>query len=391
MDNKFESFYGGFEKKELLKLRKQIGYLLKKRTIKDDLHSIYTYFLKNNEKQYLVSQIGKDFSSFFRYFDIKSLSFDFDGGLIINQAMSLRYNSDLESISAFCLIHFYLVIFVCKSNFDRFSISNDSYIFDAYKDPAFYTFVYRGQSNFDWGLSPNLYRYLGQEHINLKVIEDYYQKSGLDAKYQQIFHQRNRLPNGKGKTAGYLNYERMAFFQHACSLSPFIDFSFSQDIAKVFASQSLPYSKKDGSLYCLACLNNGASGRFTNVFFNDSDSFELNGLDVYFYDKVSPVDFGFNDLPIMLLSFNDLKFNASIYTEETNDRMRYQSGVFLYIEKGIILGNILLTKYIDDLTVFKFKVLPEDKKKIINDSFKGICYEPDMLMDPYHYFGTNDK
>jgi hypothetical protein len=296
-------------------------------------------------------------------------------------------NYSIEQLALILLVHSYLLIFYCKNNMKRFTfnireLDKEMTMFKKYIAIDQYDFYYRGQSDCSWGLSPNLYRVLNKEHISKSDVDDFYFKSGLRDKYDKVFPLKAEQ-----------EYDRIAFFQHSCSCSPFIDFTKSLNIAEVFASSPFSNSEKDGAVYVLACLKKSVLTNYQNpqTIQSDSKQFSFDLLDVSYLSKINYDNKSFLGISNSELFFDDLKISIKIYDKETNDRMKYQQGVFLYLEKGTILGDIFLYPFLDQNAVlFKFIIPKEYKKEIINESYKNVKYSYDMLMDPYHYFETNN-
>jgi hypothetical protein len=143
----------------------------------------------------------------------------------------------------------------------------------------------------------------------------------------------------------------------------------------------------------LACLKKSVLTNYQNpqTIQSDSKQFSFDLLDVSYLSKINYDNKSFLGISNSELFFDDLKISIKIYDKETNDRMKYQQGVFLYLEKGTILGDIFLYPFLDQNAVlFKFIIPKEYKKEIINESYKNVKYSYDMLMDPYHYFETNN-
>ena len=109
---------------------------------------------------------------------------------------------------------------------------------------------YRGQSNYEWGLLPSFYRNFpyGRKYIPLTIDERYLQKDyfekGLMPKYMDIFDKTNKI-----------DYDFLAFMQHAVSYSPLIDFTQDSTIAVSFALSNTnsfnDYQNKDSAIFKL--------------------------------------------------------------------------------------------------------------------------------------------
>ena len=77
---------------------------------------------------------------------------------------------------------------------------------------------YRGQSDYQWHLTPSMFRNLGnvfskETAINKQTIEDIYAKNGMLDKWRKVF-----------KTSK-IDYKFLSYMQHSIAYSPLLDFT----------------------------------------------------------------------------------------------------------------------------------------------------------------------
>ena len=106
---------------------------------------------------------------------------------------------------------------------------------------------FRGQANYEWRMTPSIVRNLPfNALIDYNFLINRYRNIGLLQKYYMIF----KVPV---LAEPFLDYEMLAFMQHAVSYSPFLDFTKEFRIARNFAlsnpNQFNVFANTDSSVY----------------------------------------------------------------------------------------------------------------------------------------------
>lgn len=231
-------------------------------------------------------------------------------------------------------------------------------------------FWYRGVTNIDdFDLVPSMYRSIKDPyvHIDDTYIDSLYKVNNLDREYKKIF-----------KT--FKREEFLAYMQHSIAYSPLIDFTNNAVIAGSFATQftnAVDYVKKDSGLFLLV-----RDTRMNTRAFNTN--IEL------FNEYLTPFSNIFGK-PLFLCSLGDFYVKYNIVLSKSNDRMKYQDGLFLNIYKAVFVkGKLLFPNSTTKLFIIRIpfggsKITKDDVINDISQNFQE--YEYDYLMDPYNWFG----
>ena len=231
-------------------------------------------------------------------------------------------------------------------------------------------FWYRGVTNIDdFDLVPSMYRSIKDPyvHIDDAYIDSLYKVNNLDREYKKIF-----------KT--FKREEFLAYMQHSIAYSPLIDFTNNVVIAGSFATQftnAVDYVKKDAGLFLLV-----RDTRMNTRAFNTN--IEL------FNEYLTPFSNVFGK-PLFLCSLSDFYVKYNVVLNKSNDRMKYQDGLFLNIYKAVFVkGKLLFPNSTTKLFVIRIpfggsKITKDDVTNDISQNFQE--YEYDYLMDPYNWFG----
>lgn len=231
-------------------------------------------------------------------------------------------------------------------------------------------FWYRGVTNIDdFDLVPNMYRSIKDPyvHIDDAYIDSLYKVNNLDREYKKIF-----------KT--FKREEFLAYMQHSIAYSPLIDFTNNVVIAGSFATQftnAVDYVKKDSGLFLLV-----RDTRMNTRAFNTN--IEL------FNEYLTPFSNIFGK-PLFLRSLSDFYVKYNVVLNKSNDRMKYQDGLFLNIYKAVFVkGKLLFPNSTTKLFIIRIpfggsKITKDDVANDISQNFQE--YEYDYLMDPYNWFG----
>jgi len=161
------------------------------------------------------------------------------------------------------------------------------------------------------------------------------------------------------------------------SYSPLIDFTRSLGVALMFAIYNEKYPEVkdlDRSVYLLNPMS--------SIKYKNKES-KLENIKIHFFKKEINLSNKIKNKYIWDMDKSDFKTTFSLFAMKTNDRMKVQNGVFLCLEKGIIINNNIFI-CTDDAILIKY-IIPKD---IVKDLYKTIIkiyphYQYECLMDPY--------
>ncbi len=218
---------------------------------------------------------------------------------------------------------------------------------------------YRGESDFNYSLLPSIYR--NQDYgINGSILDysfifNYYYKRKLISRYNDF------------KKYEEIDYDFCSLMQHAGCKSPLLDITSDSKIALSFASENNP--DKDGSLYV-----------FSNI--KESTDTNIRKLNVFAIDSALDYLTKVRGKRILFCGIDDFEIEMEILTKQNNDRMKFQKGAFLYINKCILVNKrILIPVY--NKQIKKYLVTSEYKNEYLQDLEKR--YKCEYLMNPYLY------
>lgn len=314
---------------------------------------------------------------------------DFDLSESVYDILKLAENSVLrksfDEKTKFLLLktHVMLVMFCLTNNPNKYVdelITPDLNL----KNQNIGAVYFRGHTNDEYQLIPSMFRYLRVPkkdkflHLNWEEIEKLYKKSGLIAKHKNIFY------------SDVVDYDFLAFMQHATSYSPLLDLTSNHIVALSFATTknefvSLEtYLNKNASIIKFSLDN--------NLIIKD----KLKEIDVYIFQrKLSPCDM-IGEKLIFYSVPTDFNPSIEFMLSKTNDRMKYQSGLFMYYTFCVIVNGTLLLPY-KKCKIIKYIIPPKaippqvlDKRNIHNRIKSNKSqYDYDHLMNPYKYFSEN--
>lgn len=235
---------------------------------------------------------------------------------------------------------------------------------------------FRGQSNAKWNIVPSFLRGVDQSKTKVikysDVIKRYDQIDVID-KYEKVISNK------------YLPYELLSFFQHSISQSPLVDFTSNFIVASYFALNNYvqinDFYNNDSAIFV---LRNGKD-KFKLKEITDDD---LRNLKIGIYKQGYRT---FEDYKTIFIEMGRLSgTNADTFFSDkvTNDRMRYQSGSFIYFNNIIIndVNNTNIT--INTGHQITKLVISKNIKRAILKSLKEKHPEFSIkyLMNPYDYF-----
>ena len=257
---------------------------------------------------------------------------------------------------------------------------------------------YRGQSNYDWKMSPSVLRDLNED----LVLDDngYYhliKQNGLLAKYETVF----KNANIKGA------YNRYAFLQHSCSYSPFIDFTKDPIIGTSFALSNTStlntFYFKDSALFVISPLRALLAGKEiindakkATAFLKQNMNIKVINSDkicfgrTYYFNKYDTL----GNVRKISLSMSSISQIIKELTPSylfidcpTNDRMVYQRGLFLVLYNCVTLRSNVLYDLNPFFTFWKYRITTNSKRRLLDQiTQKYNHYSYRFLMNPYQWF-----
>ena len=243
--------------------------------------------------------------------------------------------------------------------------------------------LYRGQSNFSFGLLPSIYRELDYNGIiDYDKLQELYQKNSMLNKYDLLFNSHT------------IDYSFVSFMQHAPQYSPLLDFSKEKDIALIFATNSQDknynsYQNLDCSLYTMS-LNSK----------NNREYLDFKGHNIQFYKEKLKYNSTIFGKPLVLCSLKDFEVDYQTCLFPTNDRMKYQQGAFLYVHKCVIANGKMFFPlsqgFITKQRIYSEKNIKKKHLQSKQETYKNIVqnkpfYDLEHLLDPYLFFSEYNK
>ncbi len=309
--------------------------ILEKKTIIKNVFSVPKDSFKTEKFQKEVENIQRykyhyisDIDSYIEYFE-KHFPEDFKStdeysdlhNLIINAPVCRFEDASLYEV-AYCkiLMLLYVVQGYIEIDYSKETLSKYSNNY------------FRGQSNYSYGLLPSFYRDLKYEGvINYDSLDQIYKSTSFFNKYTKHIE---RISN--------INYSFLAFIQHAVAYSPFLDFSEDLNIALIFATESEgknynSYLQTDAGLYSFHPHNTITS--------NENIDDIIREHNVQYCSKKLNYSSKIFGKPILECGIDDFNVELYSFTSPTNDRMKYQKGVFLYFKKCVIVNKELFFPY----------------------------------------------
>lgn len=248
-------------------------------------------------------------------------------------------------------------------------------------------YIFRGQSDYEWRLLPSMFRELKESvEINKKYMLDKYFKIGLFNKYCSIFGYRHDI-----------DYDFISFMQHACSYSPFIDFTKSNIIGISFALSNKnrfnDFHNKDCGLYVVNVNKNNllTTREDINDFLeNQYKIVYLNRKTIGFGELISFKE-GNNTRNIIFTKFETiikmLTPEYKIVDLPINDRMRYQQGLFLVFYNCLCINDTLFYELNPELKYYVLQFNNAEKINFLNKIYKNYrWYDLEHIMNPYLFF-----
>lgn len=260
------------------------------------------------------------------------------------------------------------------------------------------TVFYRGQASEAWSLAPTFLRGMGESaQLDANAYLFHARKRGLLSKYESAIE------------TGHGFYQRCAFFQHACSFSPLIDFTVDPVVATTFALMdprvdpldspfdSLVYSfeanrdANDSDTYRVLrdkkTVNRFLEQEYRMVYLNEDYLALGKPYDILTYDAQGNPHretFVLNTLEEVL---HALTPSFTFIDLPINDRMRYQKGLFLVFHDCVCLKGHIFCELNSNFVLHRNRIAGKAKETIRNEIRRDYPHKDFAhLMNPYLFF-----
>ncbi len=299
----------------------------------------------------------------------------------------IKYLSDLlakkdlsqdELLELLILIDCHLALLMFASNVMvelTYSQKQDQVFHKLFKDDE--SLYYRGHSDSDFKFSPSIYRNLKikDSTLNLHSLEEIYSNRGIVKKYCAIF----------SKDEFSIDYQFLAYIQHSCAYSPFLDFTSDEDVAKVFATYETNYNSYR--------FNDAALFAFHPYPTQKDHTLEkcLSNYEVSYHEKRLTYKSKVYGKPVWSCVLTDFSPSYAFNDKQCNDRMKYQKGSFLFVYKCVIVNGRICMTY-DSGFFMKMVIKRKNRNGMYNRIVSSRPYlEYRYLLDPYLYLSECNK
>lgn len=267
-------------------------------------------------------------------------------------------------VKTYTLILFFSVTAEVEGDIENL-MDNHLKLKEKYLDKKYY---YRGQNDYSFSLIPSFYRKDKNNFPNgITIIDEAYLK--------RTYKENGKLEKYKNKMEQGYGYGFLAFMQHTYCYSPYLDFTSSSIVALTFGIKA---TNKDGSIYVL-----DSSGDVSK--YRKSDKRRV----IYSTKRLNILD-RIGEKRVFNCTYLDFEPMIRLHKKRTNDRMKYQKGIFMDIYRAIIIDGVLLlpvgTEKITKYRIFSngYKLTKKKINKIIAEEHPEYTYE--KVMNPYDEF-----
>ncbi len=363
-----------FENEDKEKITELFSLILDNYNVSELTTTIANYILKNKNEydsslDFSYSNIPSDSTKLYKYYKENI----HNNLTLFNDYLENSRNKDKE-------LYIYVTIVLIIEDVSNIKQKNVKTLDDFLKSLAHYEknikdknlkVWYRGQTSSNWGLIPSFYRKIDRSKLmffDKNAIFDKYNSYDLVIKYKNIF----KYPTQ--------DYDFFSYMQHSLSYSPLLDFTESFIIACSFALSNKgdvdDFYNHDSVVYAIT--------------FSDETTKEISWDNFKVATAIEPIENMKIDDWIKLIS-NMGKINVSPNIQyldfETNDRMRYQKGRFIYFSSFVLFGDRVNVKSTNEVTFHKLRI----DKKVKVEIYEYICekypqYTTKYLMNPYLWF-----
>jgi hypothetical protein len=230
--------------------------------------------------------------------------------------------------------------------------------------------VFRGQANEKWPLEASILRNINRSDtsiMNKQSIEKLYKEYELIDKYHNIF------------ASSDLDYTFLSYMQHATSFSPFIDFTMNFIIATSFAMNNRStvndFFNNNSAIYCMPIIEN------QNIE-QKIEEYRVGLLAANRNWSIEDLTILYQGMGTVYKPFADVTYSD----DQTNDRMKYQKGIFILYENFISYTSSSVPYYFVN-NMIKLVIHHSAKKEIYDYIYHHYQqYHQYFLMNPYQYF-----
>lgn len=172
-------------------------------------------------------------------------------------------------------------------------------------------------------------------------------------------------------------YGFLAFMQHTYAFSPFLDFTSSNIVALSFATTNIGKGN-DGAIYTFDTTNDVSAYRL-----KDKRHVVYSKRKLCILDKIG-------EKYLFECIFKDFEPMVRLRKNQSNDRMKYQKGIFMDVYQGIIINGVLLIP-VGSEKIKKYRINCKyssfNKSNIVGKIRKKYPqYKYTNLMNPYNFF-----
>ena len=262
-----------------------------------------------------------------------------------------------------------------------------------------HVFMFRGQENFSWWLTPSLIRDIEIEKgdgllIDINSMFGLYNENGfsdsLREKYNRCF------PNRKVISPSDIDYRFLSWMQHSVSFSPLLDFTSDPNVALRFAlraSHPSSFLFSDSALFTLALPND------FKIYMNEEEVNQIISKMIVLALKmkikpgtiVNVFDLYGNCYPLDFRSYYSILWwlipNFAVINIPTNDRMLRQRGKFILFYDYVSVRGKMFLALEDEFYISRTKIAKKQKDSVLkqlNSNFPDL--KMSYLMNPYSYF-----
>jgi len=280
-------------------------------------------------------------------------------------------------------------IYFAQRSFEEHIVQTEDLLNDSEK------MFYRGQT-IECSMSPSMLRNLNK---NISINCD---------TYEYIIRERGDKYDAHFRSGGI--YEKMAFFQHSTNYSPMLDFTSKKIVAGSFALSNSNdinhFENNDSIIFGIQKIGDNeinnvidkvelANRFFENDFYIDViDSESITLFKTYSLmsckkDKTTG-KITKKRKNITFTTFSDLyKYLTPTFKfidVKTNDRMKYQEGLFLVFYGCVSLRGRIFYEFNPYFNLYRFVIYKNNKRDILDGIYKNYReYDLKHLMDPYTF------
>lgn len=342
-----------------------LDFRLKKRFPIDLLNRIFIGEFKNISREYLID-ISTDEDLFYRtllkYVLYRALDEEFNSSIIMYPKDEIEFAQYMNS-------------------------KNDKFLF-------------RGQSDYSWQITPSLVRNLNVNddlYINQITLYELYNEYGysdsLLARYNKSFKDK------RINRPSMIDYDFLSRMQHAVSYSPLVDFTSDYNVALTFAlkaSNPNNFMYNDSAIYFLDVNHPTLENKITNIADANkiiaSTSISLLNSKIKIGTIKTIKDAHGNPHTLSFKNYDEIVESILpkflIIDIPTNDRMLIQKGKFVIFYDYVLVKGKMFSPFDNFKNIcVKHRISAKDKPRLLNWLHKHYPeVKESYLMDPYLIF-----